>query len=284
MNWPNGAKTAFALGFDVDGRTIWRNKAVKLRNGDSLIKGISIGDYGTKKGTDRILDILKEYDMSATFFIPTEILEANEKLAYRILEDGHEIGHHGYDHRGEYGKTPEEQKERINLCQDIFMKVIGKKAFGFRATGYIMPETERWMYSQGGFVYSSCGISGEACGWYEVEGVKTKAVNIPCRDEQMDDYVQTVLNSYPQVLEGMPRIAPYHNTYDNWVREMEGMIKYGNSGSTAFHPQIAGTPGRAIIFEKFVKYLKENDKVWSTSCINIASHFIKEMEGEGHEK
>lgn len=82
----------------------------------------------------------------------------------------------------------------------------------------------------------------------------------------MDDYVQTVLHSYPAVLEGMPRIAAYDVVYTNWIREIEGMIKFGNIGSSAFHPQIAGTPGRAIILEHFCKYLAENRDIWCTTC------------------
>lgn len=169
------------------------------------------------------------------------------------------------------------------MCENliIFMKYVGKKAIGFRATGAVLPETERWMYSDGGFLYSSCGISGEACDYYRIAGVPTEAVNIPCRDEQMDDYVQTVLNSYPQVLVGMPRIAPYENAYRNWVHEIEGIVRYGNSGSTAFHPQIAGTPGRAVMFRRFCEYLAENKDVWCAPCEEIARYFIAAKEGNG---
>ena len=102
-------------------------------------------------------------------------------------------------------------------------------------------------------------------------------------DEQMDDYVQTVLHSYPAVLEGMPRIAAYDVVYTNWIREIEGMIKFGNIGSSAFHPQIAGTPGRAIILEHFCKYLAENRDIWCTTCKNIADYYRAELEGEKHE-
>lgn len=284
MIWKNGAKTAFSIGFDLDGETIWRNKAVKLPNGEHLLKGISIGKYGPKKGANRILDILKEYDLKSTWFIPAEIVERYPALIEEILSNGHEIGHHGYDHRGNYGKNFDEQVETIERCQNIFKKYAGVKALGLRPTGEILPETLKWAYSEGGFVYSSAGISGEACDYFYINGEKTEAVNIPCRDEQMDDYVQTVLNSYPQVLEGMPRIAPYKNAYENWINEMEGMIRYGNSGSTAFHPQIAGTPGRAIMFEKFCKYLAENDDVWCAPCIDIANYFKNEMEGAANEK
>lgn len=281
MEWKNGAKSAFALGFDLDGETIWINKTRALPNGNAYIKGPSIGQYGTKKGALRILEILDEFDLKTTWFIPANNVQKYPELVETIKKHGHEIGHHGLDHTGEYGATFEEQRARIELCQSIFMKYVGKKAIGFRATGAVLPETERWMYSDGGFLYSSCGISGEACDYYRIAGVPTEAVNIPCRDEQMDDYVQTVLNSYPQVLVGMPRIAPYENAYRNWVHEIEGIVRYGNSGSTAFHPQIAGTPGRAVMFRRFCEYLAENKDVWCAPCEEIARYFIAAKEGNG---
>ena len=61
------------------------------------------------------------------------------------------------------------------------------------------------------------------------------------------------------------------------------MIKFGNIGSSAFHPQIAGTPGRAIILEHFCKYLAENRDIWCTTCKNIADYYRAELEGEKHE-
>ena len=279
MIWPNGAKSAFSLGFDLDGDTIWHNKAKKLPNGSHYIKGPSIGQYGTKKGALRILEILEEFGLKSTWFIPALIVQQHRGLVETILSKGHELGHHGYDHTGEYGSTFEEQKARFEQCQQIFLQYTGQKAAGIRPTGFLLPETERWAASEGGFTYFSAGISGEACEYYRVEGAPTKAVNIPCRDEQMDDYVQTVLHSYPQVLAGMPRIAPYENAYSNWVREVEGIVKYGNSGSTAFHPQISGSPGRAVIFRRFCEYLASNPDVWCTSCLEIANHYNAVMGG-----
>ena len=282
MLWPNGAKCAFNLGFDLDGETIWRNKARKLPGGDGFLKGPSIGAYGPKKGALRILEILAEFDLKSTWFIPAQMIEEHSRVVEKILDGGHEIAHHGYDHRGLYGDTVEEQKEYIGKCQDIFIKYTGKPACGMRPTGALFLETELWLYDEGGFRYSSAGTSGEGKGWYYVDGIRTKGINLPCRDEQMDDYVQTVLNSYPAVLEGMPRIAPYDVVYSNWVREVEGMIRYGKSGSSAFHPQIGGTPGRAVLLEKFCRYLADNKDIWCTSGLEIANHHRKVLEGEVH--
>lgn len=283
MVWPNGTKCAFNLGFDLDGETIWRNKARKLQNGYSFIKGPSIGAYGPNKGASRILEILDEYDFKATWFIPAVMIEEHDEIITEILNHGHEISHHGLDHTGRYGATLSEQQDYIGRSQDIFLKYTGRKAYGMRPTGALLPETELWLYEEGGFLYSSAGTSGEGKGFYYVNGKVTKGVNIPCRDEQMDDYVQTVLHSYPAVLEGMPRIASYDVVYSNWIREMEGMVKYGNVGSSAFHPQISGTPGRAVILESFCKYLAENKDVWCAPCITIAKYYKAAVEGENHE-
>lgn len=283
MIFPNGAKCAFNLGFDLDGETIWRNKAGRLPNGDTFIKGPSIGAYGPKKGAFRILEILKNFDLKATWFIPAVMIAEHPETAERILEEGHEIAHHGWDHTGRYGSTPAEQQEYIGRCQDLFLKYTGRKAYGMRPTGALLPETEKWLYKEGGFLYSSAGTSGEGKGYYRVNGEKTGGINVPCRDEQMDDYVQTVLNSYPAVLEGMPRIASYDVVYSNWIREIEGMIRFGNIGSSAFHPQIAGTPGRAVVLERFCKHLADNRDVWCVPCLDIADYYRTQLEGENHE-
>ncbi|MCI8609706.1 MAG: polysaccharide deacetylase family protein [Firmicutes bacterium] len=283
MIWKNGAKAAFALGFDMDGATIWRNKAIKLPKGETFIKGPSIGAYGTEVGALRLLEILDEYDIKATWFIPAENVEKYPELVCKFLDKGHEIAHHDYDHKGEYGNTPEEQIAFIEKCQDVFLKYTGVKAKGYRDTGAILfPETEEWMYGEGGFDYISGGRPGEKCEFVTINGKETEGVNVPCRDCMMDDYMQTVMNSYPQVLIGMPRIAPYRNPYENWINELEGMIRYGNAGSPAFHPQISGTPGRAVMFEKLCRFLVEHKEIWTTTCLDIAQYFKEKERGENH--
>jgi len=283
MVWKNGATCAFNLGFDLDGETIWRNKARRLPNGDTFLKGPSIGGYGPKRGALRILEILKEYDIKATWFIPAVMIEEHQETVEKILDGGHEISHHGYDHTGRYGDTLAAQQEWIGRSQELFLKYTGRRAYGVRPTGALLPETELWMYEEGGFRYASAGTSGEGDGWYYVNGTATKGINVPCRDEQMDDYVQTVLHSYPAVLEGMPRIAAYDVVYANWVREIEGMVRFGNIGSSAFHPQIAGTPGRAMMLEKFCRYLADRGDVWCAPCIEIADWYRKALEEGRHE-
>ena len=285
MKWPGGARCAFNLGFDMDADTIWRNKTGRYPHGADYIKGPSIGQYGPLTGVYHILDILDEFGLKGTFFIPALAVEKYASTVETIIGRGHEISHHGYDHRGEYGEDFEAQRERFLLCSGIFMRVAGVRPLGVRQTGPLLPETERWLYNEGGYTYASNGTSGEACEFYLVDGEPTKAVNIPCRDEQTDDYTQTVFHTWPAVLEGMPRIAAFDTVCRNWMREIEGCIRFGNAGSTAFHPQISGTPGRSMLLRQFCRYLADSEDVWCAPCRDIAEWAARELgERPGEER
>ena len=50
------------------------------------------------KYTEEILDILKEFEIKATFFVIGSNAEANPDIIKREIEEGHEIGNHTYSH------------------------------------------------------------------------------------------------------------------------------------------------------------------------------------------
>ena len=50
------------------------------------------------KGLDKIIDMLRRNDTSATFFVVGELLEKNPEILDKILENGHEVGFHTLYH------------------------------------------------------------------------------------------------------------------------------------------------------------------------------------------
>jgi hypothetical protein len=275
--WPNNAKCAFSFGWDLDGDTIWRNKVVKISNGEKFIRSRSIGLYGIMKGAHRILDIMEKYNLKSTWFIPAENVERYPELIQDIMSSGHEIANHGLDHSDYYGNTIEEQLDNIRRSQDIFRRVIGKAAVGFRPTGPLLPDVERILFEDNNTLYYSRGMAEEKIDYHYVNGNKTSVVKLPCRQE-LDEYIQMVYSSYPQVLVGQPRIAPYEDVLSNFIREFEGAIRFGSAITSAFHPQVSGTPGKAEIIERLCEYIISNSDVWCTTCEKIAIHWKKSME------
>ena len=83
------------LTFDLDGRTLALNRNPDAEQHPTVL---SMSDFGPKRGVWRILDLLDEHQIPASFFVPGYIAERNEDTVREIVRRGHEVGHHGYMH------------------------------------------------------------------------------------------------------------------------------------------------------------------------------------------
>jgi len=80
--WPNGARVAVLLSFDVD------NETVALRFGDPNAGSLSMGQYGSRQGLRRVLQVLDKNRIPATFFIPSVSLQLAPQMADMIKKSG----------------------------------------------------------------------------------------------------------------------------------------------------------------------------------------------------
>jgi len=56
--------------------------------------------------TPAVLQVLKKYDVKATFFVLGRNIKGNEQLLKQAFDDGHEIATHGYDHFNYWWTSP----------------------------------------------------------------------------------------------------------------------------------------------------------------------------------
>ena len=73
------------------------------KNDGQKIAFLTFDDGPSTTVTPKILDILKEYNVKATFFLIGKNIEQNEKskeLVKREFNEGHAIGNHTYSHKG----------------------------------------------------------------------------------------------------------------------------------------------------------------------------------------
>ncbi|MCQ2523316.1 MAG: polysaccharide deacetylase [Lachnospiraceae bacterium] len=93
-------------------------------------------DDGPSSNTDAILDILKEYDVKATFFVIYKSGRDNEALYRRIVDEGHSIGMHSCTH--EYSVVyagKEEFWADTKKLQDLLYMVTGVQSTLYRFPG-----------------------------------------------------------------------------------------------------------------------------------------------------
>ena len=119
--WPNGARLAVALSFDID------NATVPLSRGQLGSEDLSRGMYGAVDGLPRILRVLDNQNVPASFFIPAVSALLNPEMIPSIVSrQRHEIGVHGWihEHLGVLNNAAEEQRLLRDMQSDAIAQLI----------------------------------------------------------------------------------------------------------------------------------------------------------------
>lgn len=70
----------------------------EIKEKNTKIAYLTFDDGPSKNVTPRILDILSEYDIKATFFVLGKMTNINPEMLKRTHNEGHAIAHHSYSH------------------------------------------------------------------------------------------------------------------------------------------------------------------------------------------
>jgi chitin deacetylase len=100
---------------------------------DTMEKVVALTfDDGPTKNTDLILQILKEADVKATFFLTGNEIEENLGEAKKISDAGHELGNHSYSHKRMIFKSPAFIKKEIETTDKWIRKAGYEGTIEFR--------------------------------------------------------------------------------------------------------------------------------------------------------
>lgn len=97
---------------------------------------LTFDDGPSDENTNKVLDILKEHDIKATFFLVGENVEKHPETARRIAEEGHSIGIHCYRHDyGELYESVDSYLEDFEKARNVIYEVTGVETNIFRFPG-----------------------------------------------------------------------------------------------------------------------------------------------------
>lgn len=94
--------------------------------------------------TRRLLDLLEEYQVAATFFVLGWVAERHPALVREIHERGHEMGCHGYAHRLVYQMTPRQFFEDTTRARQAIEDATGAPLLGYRAPTFSIVRESLW--------------------------------------------------------------------------------------------------------------------------------------------
>ena len=266
QSWPNGARVAVALSFDVD------NMSASLARGDLAPGVLSRGEYGAVDGLPRILRLLDKHQLPASFFIPAVSDLLHPQMIPSILASGrHEVAVHGWIHENLPSVNNEAEEQRL-LDQAIhhLTKAVGKRPVGYRAPSWAFSPFTMRQVAKAGFLYDSSLMSSDDA--YEVllDGTPTGVIELPI-EWILDD--SPVLNLPAGVL-ASPELV-------NQVFQSEFDAAYDEGGLfiLTMHPHVTGHRSRIAGLEKLILHIKSRPGVWFATHEQVA-RYVKEKSGQ----
>lgn len=261
--WPAFHRAAMLLSFDVDAESAWTGDDPAHAE---LLVTMSYGGYEARVGTPKLLELLAQLGLRATFFIPGWTVEAHPAMCEAILKEGHEIGHHGYHHVIPLPGSPF-LVEEVEAGLDALKRVLGVVPKGYRAPSGEFCEELLVLLKERGIVYTSSFRDDVRPYRHLLRDGRPGTIELPVT-AGFDDWllgVQARL-SPRQVLTGPDVLSIWKDELDE-IRDWGGMV------TTVLHPICSGRPMRLRLLRTFLQYAQSCGDVWIAPGEEIAARF-----------
>ena len=186
-SWPKASRVAVLLSFDVD------NETIAVRYGEPTVGSLAEMQYGARVGLPRIMRLLDQHKIPASFFIPSVSLAITPSMADLIKKSGrHEIAVHGWIH--ELNMTLPDSVERALLAKAVaeLTALTGKKPTGYRAPSWNFSPNTLTILRDMGFRYESSLMADDAPYELMQRGQPTGLVELPVQ-WILDDHVHALM-------------------------------------------------------------------------------------------
>jgi len=262
-SWPDGARVAVGLSFDVD------NATPNLASGDLSSENLSRGEYGAVDGVPRILRLLDKYQVPASFFIPAVSAALHPQMVKEILAGGrHEIGVHGWIHEHLPSLNNEALEQKL-LSQSIegLKEAIGKPPVGYRAPSWQFSLYTMKQVKEAGFLYDSSLMASDDAYEILLDGKPTGVVELP---------IERIVDDFPYFGSGANGSLPSGDLVEQIFRS-EFDVAYEERGLyiLTMHPHVIGHRSRVAALEKLIQYMKSRPGVWFATHEQIARYLKK---------
>ena len=259
--WPGGARAAVALSFDSDHETL------PLRNNITSPGELSVGEYGARAGVPRVLRLLAEFGIPASFYVPavSALLHPAEVRGY--VEAGHEVALHGWIHERNTQLDAADERELLLRAADALESVAGVRPVGMRTPSWDFSHATLSIARELGLVYDSSLMADDDP--YEIldEGEQTGMVEIPV-DWIRDDAPYFVMARF----DGVRPYTPPRAVLGIWQDEFRAALAQGGLFQLTMHPHIIGHRSRLVVLRELIEEMHGTEGVWFATHASIAEY------------
>ena len=220
--------------------------------------------YGIKAGAPRIVRLLKDYGIMASWTVAALSLENHPEIAAAIAELGHEPVSHGWRWVHQFKMNEEQEREFIRKAVESIQRTVGVRPYGWLSRYFHTDATRRLLIEEG-FAYHMDDYSGDVPFWDRATVPGKPLAIVPYQLDSNDMKMWTD-----------PALTPHQwldyakANFDQIYRE--GQRGLGRMMSLGLHLRIIGRPGRIWALEEFFRHVTTKKDVWITTRHAIAQH------------
>jgi peptidoglycan-N-acetylglucosamine deacetylase len=255
------ARHIACLSFDLD---LWSGWTAR---GMTTPTPVSRGEFGLV-GASRILALLAKYGIFATWFIPGVVIDSHEEFCRRIVDAGHEIGHHGYSHRSPASMLPESEEAEMLQARECIRRICGRYPRGYRSPAWDLSHVTVDLLLKHGFDYDSSMMGNDYTPYFVRRGDKptvdkpfgfgapSRLIEMPI-SWSLDDHPHFEFVRAENIV--LPGLANADAVLGNWVNDFLYLTKAQEWGALTytFHPYVIGRGHRMLILERLILCLIE---------------------------
>ena len=267
MGWLGDSAALAILSFDVDAEA---PILVEGRRHAQNPAAMSHQAYGPLVGVVRLLGLLADYSLPATFFVPGVTAERYPETVERIAAAGHEVGHHGHSHRSPLHLG--EVAERADLQRGLgALERLGVRPEGYRTPSWEPSERTFDLLAEHGLRYDSSLMDDDRP--YVLETAHGPLAELPPH-WSLDDWNQYMY--LPEPRSGSGTIQPPSRAAALWREELDGMRRHGCLFVLTMHPFLSGRPGRVEALRGLVEHALGAGDVEFVSCAEGARRTLED--------
>lgn len=263
--WPGGNRIAVTINIMHEWESEPRSDTIRKRamtSGTSHIDFLALGarEYGANFGFRRLMDILDKFDVKATVFTSGLMVELFPEMLKEVATRGHEVACHHWDqskHPFEYDSM-EEERDAIVRSVDAIQRATGVCPVGYMSPGPRPSPYTLEICASLGFQWNGDYCDSDVPYILNVNGKKLISIGYVRPGYTDNDLLPFGLSGALQQLK------------DEFDAHYEESARHPMKFRYAMHNFTGGRPGLAKVFENFLDYVKNHQKVWLCRCTDIA--------------
>ncbi|MBV9522065.1 MAG: polysaccharide deacetylase [Alphaproteobacteria bacterium] len=252
------------LSFDFDAESIWLARDPENAR---RIGTLSQGLYGAKRAVPKIMELLAEERLPATFFIPGWVVEHHTDRCKEIRDAGYEIGHPGYSHEWADPERPEKEAAELDRASEAMDRLLGLRPLGYRPPAAEITHNTMRLLAERGFLYNSNMLDDVFPYRHVLADGREGPVELPTHWSLGDaNYALTAIR-HPRT------IMPNAHILQIWQDEFTELYRWGAYVNLVLHPQVIGRPSRLALLRQFIAFTRRFPGVWYATGAEIAEAF-----------